>query len=665
MLQFTGLVIENFGPFKGTQTVDFVDADGVTIIWGNNGRGKTTLLNIIRYALFGKYQNRRGVDVDLPSLANLEGKKDGKYDFKVVLKMLNDGIHYELTRQYVVRKGIINPQRNDDYEEHVFLKKEGAILSPDQREHELNLIMPSEVSRFFLFDGELLQEYEELLMEGTQTGATIKESIEQILGVPVLTNGAIDTNSALEEYRKEKNKIAQSNAQTQKIASQMSVLEAEKQEQAVELERLKGELTIELDTKAKLEDEAQQSEHVSSLLKSLDDLDATIEEKKASREAILTNIVVATGEAWKGLVSSRVELMLTAIESQLKDLEDRESAHKVASHFMKEMKAAAEKHHCHLCDQDIPDEKLEELIKRITDASSEYGGLSDDEIKALHELRVRKSTLQSMKADSKKEILELLEAQLSTLEVEIDDAERQRKTVREELERHGDVEELSKGAKENVKQLANCLKKIDNLRDGIQLEKDKIKEVESALATLEDKLNKVSTDSETQIAKRKVELCEAINRIFEEGIASYRDKLKDDVERDATELFVQISNDPDYTSLKINDNYGLYMVHSSGEIVPLRSAGFEHVVALSLIGALHKNAPLRGPIIMDSPFGRLDPTHKSNITKVLPKMSEQIVLLAYTHEIDEQTARDTLGPELKREYRLQRYTSFNTQIELQ
>lgn len=658
-------MIENFGPFKGTQTVDFVDADGVTIIWGNNGRGKTTLLNIIRYALFGKYQNRRGVDVDLLSLANLEGKKDGIYDFKVVLKMLNDGIHYELTRQYVVRKGIVNPQRNDDYEEHVFLKKEGAILSPDQREHELNLVMPSEVSRFFLFDGELLQEYEELLMEGTQTGATIKESIEQILGVPVLTNGAIDTNSALEEYRKEKNKIAQSNAQTQKIASQMSVLEAEKQEQAVELERLRGELTIELDTKAKLEDEAQQSEHVSSLLKSLDGLDATIEEKKASREAILNSIVVATGEAWKGLVSSRVELMLTAIESQLKDLEDRESAHKVASHFMKEMKAAAEQHHCHLCDQDIPDKKLEELIKRITDASSEYGGLSDDEIKALQELRVRKSTLQSMKADSKKEILELLEGQLSTLEVEIDDTERQRKTVREELERHGDVEELSKGAKENVKQLANCLKKIDNLRDGIQLEKDKIKEVESALATLEDKLNKVSTDSETKIAKRKVEFCEAINRIFEEGIASYRDKLKDDVERDATELFVQISNDPDYTSLKINDNYGLYMVHSSGEIVPLRSAGFEHVVALSLIGALHKNAPLRGPIIMDSPFGRLDPTHKSNITKVLPKMSEQIVLLAYTHEIDEQTARDTLGPELKREYRLQRYTSFNTQIEMQ
>ena len=447
-LQFTGLVIENFGPFKGTQTVDFVDADGVTIIWGNNGRGKTTLLNIIRYALFGKYQNRRGADVDLPSLANLEGKKDGKYDFKVILKMINDGIRYELTRQYVVRKGIFNPQKNDDYEEHVFLKKEGAILSPNQREHELNLIMPNEVSRFFLFDGELLQEYEELLMEGTQTGNTIKESIEQILGVPVLTNGAIDTEATLDEYRKEKNKTAQSNAQTQKIAAQMTALEAEKQEHTAEMTRLRQTLNIELGNKTRFEDEAQQSEHVSTLIKSLEALDRDVEAKTARRDDILANIVLATGEAWKGLVSSRVEIILSEVDKEIKRLEERESAHKVANHFMREMKNAAMKHHCDLCDQDIPDDKIETLVQRITVASNEFGGLTEDEAKVLQSLRVRKGTLQSIKAESKKDVLELLETQLANLEVEIDDATRQRKTVREELERHGDIEELSKDTKD-------------------------------------------------------------------------------------------------------------------------------------------------------------------------------------------------------------------------
>lgn len=71
-----------------------------------------------------------------------------------------------------------------------------------------------------------------------------------------------------------------------------------------------------------------------------------------------------------------------------------------------------------------------------------------------------------------------------------------------------------------------------------------------------------------------------------------------------------VSNDPDYVSLKINDIYGLSIVHSSGREVPLRSAGYEHIVALALIAVLHKNAPLRGPIIMDSPFGRFNPVHK-------------------------------------------------------
>ena len=353
------------------------------------------------------------------------------------------------------------------------------------------------------------------------------------------------------------------------------------------------------------------------------------------------------------------------IHTQLKYLEDKDNSQKIALHFLEDMQKAVDNKHCQLCDQEIDESYIEKLKNRINDASTEFSGLTDDEKIQLQSLRMRKATLDAMKSSSKKDILELLEAQLDSLNVQIDDASRQHKAVREELERHGDIEELSKDTQVSIKALAQCLKKIDNLKEGCQQEKDRIKEVENALTTLEEKLNRASTDADMIEAKRKVDLCEQINDIFEKGIASYRDKLKMDVEKDATELFLQISNDPDYTCLKINENYGLEMLHVTGTIVPLRSAGFEHVVALSLIGALHKNAPLRGPIIIDSPFGRLDPTHKSNITRTLPKMSEQIVLLAYTHEIDEQQARETLGTALKKEYRLTRYSSFYTQIEAQ
>ena len=151
--------------------------------------------------------------------------------------------------------------------------------------------------------------------------------------------------------------------------------------------------------------------------------------------------------------------------------------------------------------------------------------------------------------------------------------------------------------------------------------------------------------------------------IFSLGVDTYSRRLKENVERDATELFVQIANDKDYVGLRINDNYGLNIVLRDGTVVPGRSAGYEHVVALSLIGALHKNAPLQGPIIMDSPFGRLDPTHKRNIVGALPGMANQVFLLVYTNEIDEQLTRESLGSALVSEKHLVRDTAMHTRVE--
>lgn len=96
MLKFTSITINNFGPYEGEQTIDFGDGDGVTLIWGDNGHGKTTLLNLFRYALFGRFQYRHETVEDILKLVNREGMKAGKYDFKVVLKMLHDGKNMNL-----------------------------------------------------------------------------------------------------------------------------------------------------------------------------------------------------------------------------------------------------------------------------------------------------------------------------------------------------------------------------------------------------------------------------------------------------------------------------------------------------------------------------------------------------------------------------------------
>ena len=118
----------------------------------------------------------------------------------------------------------------------------------------------------------------------------------------------------------------------------------------------------------------------------------------------------------------------------------------------------------------------------------------------------------------------------------------------------------------------------------------------------------------------------------------------------------------DYARLAINGHYGLTIIHSDGRSEDSRSAGAEQVVALALMGALQANAPLRGPIVMDTPFGRLDPKHTKNVVTALPSMAEQVVLFVQEGEIDRGTVREILGAHLKREYQLDRQTARRTLV---
>ena len=43
-MRFVRFAVENFGPYLNREEIDFTDRNGVTIIWADNGRGKTTIM---------------------------------------------------------------------------------------------------------------------------------------------------------------------------------------------------------------------------------------------------------------------------------------------------------------------------------------------------------------------------------------------------------------------------------------------------------------------------------------------------------------------------------------------------------------------------------------------------------------------------------------------
>ena len=165
--------------------------------------------------------------------------------------------------------------------------------------------------------------------------------------------------------------------------------------------------------------------------------------------------------------------------------------------------------------------------------------------------------------------------------------------------------------------------------------------------------------------QRRRDIARDLYELFCSAVDTYRDDLRQRVEDDASEFFRKMTTEPDYAGLRINDTYGLTIMHKDGSPIPVRSAGAEHVVAMSLVAALQNNAPLRGPIFIDSPFGRLDAGHRQKMLATLPEMADQVVLLVYEDELPPQNARQTLKQKLTAEWKFVRKSARHTILESQ
>src|SRR5262249_41049900 len=119
---------------------------------------------------------------------------------------------------------------DDDFEVKLFLRKDGRLLQPDEAQATLNRILPERVSRFFLFDGEFLNDYEVLLAERDRGASVIREDIEDILGVPALLNAVADLNVNLREAGRRQAYLARQHKTARVLGAEADRVQAEIQQ---------------------------------------------------------------------------------------------------------------------------------------------------------------------------------------------------------------------------------------------------------------------------------------------------------------------------------------------------------------------------------------------------------------------------------------------------
>lgn len=655
MLTLRRLVIENFGPFKNQQEIEFPQEGGVSIVWGENMRGKTTLLNALRYALFGKVITRGEQPLALHLIGNWEKADEGLYGFKVILEFDNSGQSYELIRECKLRDGVKTPQSDMDYIQQHYLRRDGTVLSPNDTQAEIIRLMPEKISRFFLFDGELLQQYEELLRHETIMGEQIKVAIERILGLPVLTNARTHLNLLYQDAQRKESHAAQNDKKTQELGNHISVEIAKRDFHEKEIQRLSEELERLRADKLAKEDKMKRYQKLRSLLiereqlqTDIKDISTKIFEREDKRREIMS-------DAWRWMLLSRIRSIRHTLEDELNNLKTKQASKTVNRELIDKLSEALDANQCTICMQFLSESAKVSIENKLIELRKESH--DEDLSDKIQKLTLRVVGLQQNETESSSDLLKEIN---DTIDEMIVTRASKEDRVREIGQATKDVDEAE------IRKLAsdydNVVREITLIEDGTKKEEAAREECDQNIKKLQDKIKKIVGSDVTRESKRR-ELCGKLQELFNDGVAAYRDRLREKVEADATSLFLKLTSEPDYKGLKINDNYGLTIIHKDGKAIPVRSAGAEHIVALSLMGSLQRNAPISGPIIMDSPFGRLDREHTTKVVEALPTMANQVMLCVYESELEPYMAREHLLGNLKKEYRILRKSARYSSIE--
>lgn len=639
------VVMKNFMPFKGTQEIHFPEhpSRNVMLVFGDNMRGKTSLLNAIRWGFYEEALGRHMRAIPLYELPNKDAAADGDWDMQVEIHFTAGGHQYELIRRAVKHKLVATPNKDDHFEVTPYLKKDGTVIPHHQIDFEINKHVPRQVSRFFLFDGELLQEYENLLIEGNDQGKKIKESIEQVLGVPSLINGREDASGLLRKYETQQNKALEKAKGAERLVAKRKESQSKIDTLEADLQSLKKTLAETVASREQLDDELDKSEGVYQAKAMLDQNLLQQTSLKSELKDLLESRLRLASKAWRGLISSKIRLKRAALISEVSDHKKISESRIQIEHDIRLLQEILDIEKCQTCSQPVAGPYRSGVSGRISELQTQLFALRH-EPERISSLTAELSALDHLVTENLSPLFEEKDRKAEELEVKLMGLENKEEALKEELRGHDTV------AIARDRQLRDRLMKeegklgadIDDRQSKLTEERKELESISRQIEALPDAANDRSS--------ARVNIYRALSKCFNESIEHLRDTLKSSVEARASSAFIKMTTQKDYSGLKINSNYGLTILDELGNPVSVRSAGAEQVVALSLIDGLSKTGRPTGPVVMDTPFGRLDTKHRDRILRHLPSAASQLILLVHDGEIRRDGDLDSISERIGATY---------------
>ena len=657
-MKLHSLTARNFMPYKGEMELTFPQDEhrNVMIVFGDNMRGKTSILNAIRWAFYGEALGRHSRPIPLPEIVNRDAALLDDWRVEVHVRFEANGHAYDLRRVADRKQLVATPSKTDDFTRQIHLTRDGSAVSGDQVDAEIGLIAPKQISRFFLFDGELLQEYETLLIEDSQQGQQIKEAIEQVLGVPALTNGRVDVQTILKQAQKRQNADLRQLAGLEKqaerhaeLTERVDVIDRDLADLDKRLKKIRGERT-------RLDDELEAAQSVIGAK-------ATLDAKLADQKFLIEQCDKKEAErldlragAWKDLIDVQLQIRRDQLERRREELLDSIKKRSGLSQKISDLQQFLNAGECPICERVLSAERRPQIGEALGEAEAELQSTHDSSA-TLQAISGQLDALSKIRGINAKDRLQQAEKDLQGYQVRLTQIENDIERWRDEIAGYDTAEIARKRVLHSEK-----IREEGRLQKDVQEQKDERKTLADDLAISQRAIEGL-TKNRTQRSIIKVSLCSDLERVFFQSIERLRDRLRKRVEALADDAFKHMTTQKSYRGLEINDNYGLQIIDASGRPVTVRSAGAEQIVALSLIDGLNRTGRAAGPVIMDTPFGRLDLNHRDNILSYLPSVTSQFVLLVHSGEIRKETDLEVIAERVGAVYEIREISSTQSCLE--
>ena len=642
-MRFSRLSMENLGPYYGRHEVDLkvAEATPVVLIHGENMRGKSSLFNAIKWALYGSAVGRRGRVLPSVSLMSLDAIEEGDFHMLVELDFEHDGIEYRLERQ--VQASSL-PQSDRDLRMTVSMRRQGHFVATEDVDRIVADILHPDISRFFFFDGEMLSQYEVLLSEAGRESDLVRQSIEQILGLPALHLIADDVAEARRDAAKRLLKGAEVEKRNDAVVA--SVRQTSDELEATErdvrdLQALRETAYAERDG---LTERLEQFGEIRSDLRELDQLDIGLKEARDRQKSAQEECRALLRVAWWMPLARLAAEKTAALDEAVRDASahiDHVTRLKASRDKIRESRASST---CVLCQRGL-DAPTESTLADAEAAIVDELGKDVADHQDLSGLLAQRDVLAPYSNDEKLERLAGLERQYRRAGLDIRRLEQQAEGVKERVKNHDRAEIAATEI-----QHEQCVRQILKLDSSIQAGETRSVELHGKLSRLQQQIAE-APGADPRLAV-EASLYSGLSYLLLQAVAGFREQLRLQVETEASEIFRAMTTEPDYAGLHINDRYGLTIVDSRGREIRERSAGAEQVVALALIGGLNRSATRQAPVVMDTPFGRLDTRHRENVLRFVPTLGTQVILLVQSGELDRERDLRFVEGVIGREYML-------------